>query len=130
MFLQACAKNSVQGGCLPHCMLGYTLLSRPPSLGRQSHRQTPLPEANAPDKQPLGRHPLGRHPWADTLPKANTPPRQTPSSGQTPLGRHPRTATAADGMHPTGMHSCYVVMFISCTYHVILYIIIHMVNIN
>ena len=40
-------------------------------------------------------------PWqADTLPG------QTP----TPLGRHPASpemATAADGMHPTGMHSCY-----------------------
>ena len=39
-----------------------------------------------------GRHPLCRH----------QPP------GQTPLSRYPpETATAADGMHPTGMHSCY-----------------------
>ena len=38
---------------------------------------------------PLGRHPPGRHPpWVDTPP---------------PLGQ---TATAADGTHPTGMHSC------------------------
>ena len=36
---------------------------------------------------PLDIHPLGRH----------------------PLGRHPQeTATAADGIHPTGMHSCYI----------------------
>ena len=36
------------------------------------------------------RHPLGRHtPW------------QTPASADPP-----QTATAADGMHPTGMHSC------------------------
>ena len=61
----------------------------------------------------LGRHPqadtpLGRHPfWADASP-GQTPPKQTP-----PLGRHlsrqtvpAETATAADGMHPTGMHSC------------------------
>ena len=45
-------------------------------------------------------------PQADSLP-GQTPPWQTP-----PLGRHPRTdippemATAADGTHPTGMHSC------------------------
>ena len=34
---------------------------------------------------------------------------QTPPLGRHPLGRHPpgQTATAADGMHPTGMHSCY-----------------------
>ena len=32
--------------------------------------------------------------------------------GYTPLGRHPppqQTATAADGKHPTGMHSCFTV---------------------
>ena len=41
---------------------------------------------------------------------------QTPSPGQTsslgrrpPLGKHPppETATAADGTHPTGTHSCF-----------------------
>ena len=37
-----------------------------------------------------------------TPPKADTPPWLT-SSGQTPP---PQTATAADGTHPTGMHSC------------------------
>ena len=47
-------------------------------------------------------------PWADT-----------PSWADTPLGRHPlahapgqtppqQMATAADGTHPTGMHSCYL----------------------
>ena len=42
-----------------------------------------------------GIHPLGRH---------------------TPLGRHPppqQTATAADGTHPTGMHSCLQLFFLS-----------------
>ena len=47
---------------------------------------------------PLDRHPLGRHPpWADT-----------------PLIRHPhpqQTATAADGTHPTGMHSSFFLFF-------------------
>ena len=38
-----------------------------------------------------------RPPQAD----ADTP------SGRTPPGRPPPTATAADGMHPTGMLSCY-----------------------
>ena len=62
---------------------------------------------------PLGRHP----PTMQTPPSADTPhPQDTPlwadtPSGQTPLlDRHrhppPETATAADGKHPTGMHSC------------------------
>ena len=44
------------------------------------------------------------------------PPRQTPLLGRYPLGRHPRadtprhTATAADGTHPTGIHSCLFFM--------------------
>ena len=61
----------------------------------------------------LADSPLGRHPQADTPlgrplgrhPQADTPPTDTP------LGRHappPVTATAADGTHPTGMHSCYI----------------------
>ena len=29
----------------------------------------------------------------------------------TPPGHPPPTATAADGTHPTGMHSCYYIMF-------------------
>ena len=39
--------------------------------------------------------------WLDTS-AGHTPPGQIP-----PLGRHPKTATATDGTHPTGMHSCY-----------------------
>ena len=52
--------------------------------------------------------PSGRHtPWADT-PLGHTPPRQTHPWAHTPLDRHatPGMATAADGTHPTGMHSC------------------------
>ena len=45
-----------QGGCLPHCMLGYP----------------PGPEADT----PLGRHPPGRHPRVDT-PQADTPQADT-----------------------------------------------------
>ena len=44
---------------------------------------------------PLDRHPLDRHtPYADTAPPGGSPPR-------------PEMATAADGTHPTGMHSCF-----------------------
>ena len=42
---------------------------------------------------PLGRHPLSRHPPGQTHTH-----RADPTPGQ--------TATAADGTHPTGMHSC------------------------
>ena len=57
--------------------------------------------------------------WADTPPR-QTPPGQTPSlgrhppvqttPGQTPPGTTPppqEMATAGDGTHPTGMHSCF-----------------------
>ena len=37
-----------------------------------------------------------------------TPLGQTPPWADIPLGRNPQqTATTADGMHPTGMHSCF-----------------------
>ena len=42
---------------------------------------------------PLGRHPPGRHPhWAD--------------SPLCPVHAGKDMATAVDGTHPTGMHSC------------------------
>ena len=57
-----------------------------------------------PEQTPLSRHPLGKHPQADT-PLGGHPPRQanTPSRQTAP----PEMATAADGTHPTGMHSCF-----------------------
>ena len=64
---------------------------QPPALGRQ-HPGRHTPSQTPP---PPGRHPCLR---ADN-PQADKPP-----------GRHyaPRqTATAADGTHPTGMHSCW-----------------------
>ena len=48
-------------------------------------------------KPPWADTPLGRHP---------VPPRQTPLLGRHPPPHH-QTATAADGTHPTGMHSCF-----------------------
>ena len=56
--------------------------------------------------------PLGKQP---SPLRADVPPRQTPSRADTPPGRHhapPNTATAADGTHPTGMHSCFGFIFL------------------
>ena len=75
-------------GCLPQCMVGY---------------YTP-PGADIPPVQtPPGPDPL----------REQTPLwEQTPWSRHTPLlGADPpprETATAADGTHPTGMHSCCI----------------------
>ena len=54
------------------------------------------------------------HPRADTSPEADTPLGRHSPSGRHPLGRHhppeqtppQQMATAEDGAHPTGMHSC------------------------
>ena len=56
------------------------------------------------------RHPLGRHP----PPFGRHSTRQTPPPRQTPPGRHPLppAVTAADGTHPTGMHSCVKVFIL------------------
>ena len=48
---------------------------------------------------------------ADTPPQEQTPPPKSrpPKSRHPPRSRPPRdTATAADGTHPTGMHSCFL----------------------
>ena len=55
-----------------------------------------------------GIHPLGRHPPAQCM-LGYTPPAQcileyTPR----PVHAGIHMATAADGTHPTGMHSCYI----------------------
>ena len=75
IFSRVCVKNSVGGGCLPQCMLGYTPLGRhlldrhpnPPGrhpLGRPPGQTTPWAD-------PPGRHPSGRPPQAD-IPPAST----------------------------------------------------------
>ena len=68
-------------------------------LGRHPPGHTPHPRAYTPTPPPLCRH---------LLPQADIPlpPRQTCPLGRYPLP--PETATAADGTHPTGMHSCLV----------------------
>ena len=57
---------------------------------------------------PLGRHPLDRH-RPGPIPHGQNPPwADTPSWADTPLP----TATTAEVMHPTGMHSCCVVFLL------------------
>ena len=90
----------------------------PPPGRHQTHtpRQTPSEKtpsrADTPRQTPPAdtRHPLDRH---------QTPPR--PDTRHTPLGRHPLgkqyssprdSATAANGTHPTGMHSCLLSVYI------------------
>ena len=48
-----------------------------------------------PGRHPTGQTPPGRHP------SGQTPPGQT-----APRAPHHQTVTAAEDMHPTGMHSC------------------------
>ena len=76
------------------------------SLGR--------PPGRHPQAESLGRHPLARHPREDPPSRHHgQAPRETPWA-DTLLGRHPpwadtpwQMATAVDGMHPTGMHTCF-----------------------
>ena len=86
------------------------------------HRSVILFTAGVSASVHAGIHPQQTSPWADT-PWADSPPGQTPP-GQTPpcpvhAGIHTPPcpvyagidmATAADGAHPTGMHSCLVLM--------------------
>ena len=81
MFSQACVKNSVHGGSVYPTM----------------H---------------WGRNPPGRYPrihWGRHPPSADTPwQADTRTDTNSPSSPPPPTATAADGTHPTAMHSCNV----------------------
>ena len=97
MFSQACVKNSVhdrgRGVCPIACW------DTPPPYPQQtSPGQTPYQADTPPDRHtPRQTHPQAATPWEDT------------PLGRHPSGRHPppsKTVTAADGLHPTGMHSC------------------------
>ena len=94
VFTNTCQEFCPQdgGGCLPD-----TPLDR---LGRHPPWQADTPWADI----PLGRHPSPGH--THTLPGRH-PLRQT---GPPP----PQTVTAADGTHPTGMHSCFTISFRCC----------------
>ena len=66
-------------------------------LGRYPPGQTPL------GRHPLGKHPLGRHPSLGRQPIVRHPPRRPPSD-TTGYGQQ------AGGTHPTGMHTCFVLI--------------------
>ena len=91
MFLHLSVILSTGGGiCLSACWD-----TTPPQDQAPGTRYTPLgpgPPDQAPP--PRGQVPLG----------PDTPPDQTPP----PPGAE--TATAADGTHPTGMHSCFILL--------------------
>ena len=86
MFLHLSVILFTGGVCIPACTGADTPWA---DISQHALRQTPL---------------LGRHVPACT--GADTPEQTYPSMH---WGRHPppgQTATAADGTHPTGMHSC------------------------
>ena len=96
--------------------LGRHHLGRYTTLGRH-----PLGQTSLSVDTPLGRHPLGQTPSGQTRPQAGTlqqtPPWQIqPYPLQMPPWRPPppslETATAADGMRPTGMLSCLLRFFL------------------
>ena len=78
--------DSFHGGCLTHCMLIYTPLSR------HSPRQTP---------------PMADTPWEDTPPPRQTPPRADgPSWADAPQDTT-EYGQQTGGTYPTGMHTCF-----------------------
>ena len=115
---------STGGRCTPpprQTLLTNTTLGRHPS----PWADTPPLVRHPPGSHPSGQTPLDRHPWADTSPPGQTHHPWSDPQAATPLGRHPwtdtpgqiphpwadtppprKTDTAADGTHPTGMHSC------------------------
>ena len=83
---------SVNGRCLPQCILGYTPWADIPAPWPDT------PQEDIPHGQTsLGRHPLARHPpWSDN------PPGQTPPWPDTPLARHPPWPDNTPGQTPPG----------------------------
>ena len=109
VFTHVC--DSVHRGGLPHCMLGY------PPRADTPWDQVP-PGADSPPPQ-------SRHPSQDQAPPGADIPQSihlllgpgTPQD-QAPKSRHPpstvhaaRYGQQASGMHPTGMQSCFIVIF-------------------
>ena len=56
-----------------------------------------------------GRPPLARHHHPSPGRQHHPPMGQADPHGQKPLSQR-QTATAADGTHPTGMHSCFIII--------------------
>ena len=105
-------------GGLPQCMLGWYLLDQtppgpgtPPPTGPGTpprYQAPPWDQASPQDQTPMDQAPPGtRHP-----PRTRHPPGPNPPHGPETLPRtrqppREQTATAADGTHPTRMHSCF-----------------------
>ena len=81
------------------CKVMFSQASVTPSPG-----QPPPGQAPPLDRHPPGQTPPRQTPWADT--PRQTPPGPTPPPKVDQPPSPPETATAADGMHPTGIHSC------------------------
>ena len=103
MFSKRVSKILSTGGCvcIPACTAVDTLLPPPNACwdthptGQTPHGQTPAHKQTPPWEDTI----LPSTYW-ETSPRADTP-RQTP----------PPAATAAEGTHPTGMHSCITSFF-------------------
>ena len=90
--------------CLSFCSQGWGSASvhagtPPPPRAGTPWEQTPPRSGTPPNQAPPG----SRHPLEHTPPQT----RNTPRSRQPPPPGA-ETATAADGTHPTGMHSCWL----------------------
>ena len=78
------------------------------AAGRHPPTDTPFLTATALDRHPRTDTPLGRHP----LPGSHCPGHPLPmcmlgyTHSTTPTATPTMAVTAADGTHPTGMHSC------------------------
>ena len=107
MFLQACVCAHGGGVCLSACWDTTPPGSRhPPGGDTPLGADTPLKQTPPEQTLPQSRHPPPEQTWP---PKSRPPGADTPP----PPGE---TATAADGTHPTRMHSCF-----SCGFRQILY---------
>ena len=101
VMLYKCLSVHREGGCLLHCMLGYTPQADihprtdiyPPG---QTH--TPWTDTHTPWTDTHTHSPGQTH-----IPQAYTPPQADHRLGRHPP--HPETETATDGTYPTGMHS-------------------------
>ena len=108
-----------EGVCLSACW-DTTPLEQTPPRSRHPPEQAPLeqtpPRADTPQEQtPLREQtpPLEQTPPRADTPRADTPPEQTPPGADT---RPEHMATAADGTHPNGMHSCLFFILIRLEY--------------
>ena len=109
MFSQVCVKNTVYRGVSITACTGavYRGACITACTGAVRHHPAQLCWDTPPAQCMLGYTP-GRHPLGQTAPPQQTPPPpvRTPPSRHLPGQTPPPMATAADGIHPTGMHSC------------------------